>query len=704
VRDTRRAKQLGGLILFVVLLIVVIVMWRWLQHPAPSDITSRSTPPSTAQESASVHIALTNVSNNALQGEAHFTTTISGLKDIRKVAYYVDGLFTGVTYTEPFNFTLDTTKLSNGIHTVTVKAYGVDRTVIESDPFTITVANQTTSNIEDNTSVSGTTSTSRVRGQKYTFPLLAQLALLVTGSTADHQAPSAPSNVILSADDGYTVQIQWSASTDNKGIKEYMVFRDGTQLGTSAGTSFIDQTVAPGNTYTYKIMAKDTADNTSSDSNEPSISLAPTTIWHRAESPAPGNFDNDPTPIELGVKFRPLVNGKITGVRFYKASGSTGTHVGHLWASDGTPLATANFSGETASGWQQVTFSTPVEVTANTSYVVSYFSPNGGYGYSSAYFASAGVTAQYLSALKSGIDGNNGLFKVGSTGFPTSSFDNTNYWVEPTFAPNKDTPGPTAKVADNSELFPGFPGSNNTGVPVGKRLPKRDRTIIVYDANATLDNIEVGSDISIRGNNVTVKNVRVAPQQALIWGITQITGTSGLTVEDTEIYGDGTHQLQYGIQDNGSDFTGRRIRIHTMTQAIQSNVNVLIEDSYFNGQIYFAGDHTGGYLNTGGHDVVLRHNNMRNPLNQTTSLGLMCDFAPITNVLAENNLLAGGGYAVYAPPCSGSGNIKFINNKFDRAIWPNGSFFGPVTSYDPAQPGNAWTNNTWLEDGTPVNP
>ena len=61
-----------------------------------------------------------------------------------------------------------------------------------------------------------------------------------------------------------------------------------------------------------------------------------------------------PPPIELGVKFESAVPGYITGIRFYKGAGNTGTHVGHLWTSTGTLLATATFTNETAAGWQQV--------------------------------------------------------------------------------------------------------------------------------------------------------------------------------------------------------------------------------------------------------------------------------------------------------------------------------------------------------------
>ena len=53
--------------------------------------------------------------------------------------------------------------------------------------------------------------------------------------------------------------------------------------------------------------------------------------------------------------------------------------LGHLWDASGNLLATATFTGETASGWQEVDFTNPVAITANTTYVASYFAPAGGY-------------------------------------------------------------------------------------------------------------------------------------------------------------------------------------------------------------------------------------------------------------------------------------------------------------------------------------
>jgi hypothetical protein len=136
-----------------------------------------------------------------------------------------------------------------------------------------------------------------------------------------------------------------------------------------------------------------------------------------------------------GGEFRSDVSGYITGVRFYKAAGNTGTHVGNLWSSTGTKLATATFTGETASGWQQVNFPSPVAITANTLYIASYFCPVGFYNISVNYFTGTGVDTPPLHLLRSGVSGPNGVFAYNSTSaFPNQSYADSNYWVDVVFS------------------------------------------------------------------------------------------------------------------------------------------------------------------------------------------------------------------------------------------------------------------------------
>src|SRR5204863_8939172 len=91
----------------------------------------------------------------------------------------------------------------------------------------------------------------------------------------------------------------------------------------------------------------------------------------------PTRRSSDLSAVNLGVQFQASSSGFITGVRFYKETDNTGTHVGSLWTTNGSLLATGTFSGESASGWQELDFSSPVAVTAGTTYVASYFTSTG---------------------------------------------------------------------------------------------------------------------------------------------------------------------------------------------------------------------------------------------------------------------------------------------------------------------------------------
>jgi hypothetical protein len=155
-------------------------------------------------------------------------------------------------------------------------------------------------------------------------------------------------------------------------------------------------------------------------------------------NPVPAIVDGgDPASVELGVNFESDVPGLVTGVRFYKAAANTGPHIGNLWSSGGANLATAAFTNETATGWQQVNFTPPVQIQANTIYVASYFAPQGHYSGNLAYFASQGADNAPLHAPAStAVAGGNGVYAYGAaTTFPENTFDALNYWVDVVFSP-----------------------------------------------------------------------------------------------------------------------------------------------------------------------------------------------------------------------------------------------------------------------------
>jgi hypothetical protein len=172
-------------------------------------------------------------------------------------------------------------------------------------------------------------------------------------------------------------------------------------------------------------------------------------------STAPTTVDSgDGSAIEVGLRFTPTANGKVTGVRFYKAPGNTGTHTGTLWSAAGAALATGTFSNETDSGWQSLTFASPVSVTAGTAYTVSYYAPSGHYSVTSDFF-----TSDYVIGALTAPAGANGVYRYGvGGGFPTSSYRSTNYWVDVSYemTPSPNPPQVTSTV----------PAAGGTYIPV----------------------------------------------------------------------------------------------------------------------------------------------------------------------------------------------------------------------------------------------
>ncbi len=183
----------------------------------------------------------------------------------------------------------------------------------------------------------------------------------------------------------------------------------------------------------------------------------------------------------MGVRFKSDLDGKVTGVRFYKATANTGSHVGNLWTAGGTLLATGTFSGESATGWQQLNFTTPVDITAGTTYVASYYAPRGHYSVSSQYYYTPSpvggnsLDSPPLHAVNANRGGANGVYSyAGSSTFPSATFDGENYAVDVVFSPNLPpgavgnvtaTPGPGSATVNFTAPATGGPPTRYVVTP-----------------------------------------------------------------------------------------------------------------------------------------------------------------------------------------------------------------------------------------------
>ncbi len=274
----------------------------------------------------------------------------------------------------------------------------------------------------------GTTSISATLGSvSNSTTLTVQSAPL---SITTSSLPGATANSAYSANlagSGGVLPYTWSIITGSLPAGLSLDAQTGAITGTPTGTG----------TFNFTVNLADSNNPVQNVSKALSITVSTLSLTIWTSSTTPSLTDTGPdSAVELGVKFRSDVAGTVTGVRFYKASTNTGTHIGNLWASDGTLLATATFTNETGSGWQQVNFSTPVTIAANTTYTVSYFAPNAHFSANFSYFSSTGADNGPLHALSSGASGGNGVFHYGATsGFPSQSYNSGNYWVDVVFTP-----------------------------------------------------------------------------------------------------------------------------------------------------------------------------------------------------------------------------------------------------------------------------
>ncbi|MDX1995676.1 MAG: malectin domain-containing carbohydrate-binding protein, partial [bacterium] len=189
--------------------------------------------------------------------------------------------------------------------------------------------------------------------------------------------------------------------------------------------------------YTIRTRAVDDSGNLEAPSAGITVTVGQLPVTCPCSIYAP-NFvpplSNDTGAVELGVKFQSSENGFITAIRFYQGPNNPGPHSGRLWTtSGGQPLATVNFPAQGGTGWRQATLSNPLAITANTTYIVSYHAPNGGYAFQVNGLASA-IVSPPLRVLASGENGGNGVFTYGPPGsFPTTTFNASNYFVDVVF-------------------------------------------------------------------------------------------------------------------------------------------------------------------------------------------------------------------------------------------------------------------------------
>jgi chitodextrinase len=99
----------------------------------------------------------------------------------------------------------------------------------------------------------------------------------------DTQPPSVPTNLTAIAMASNRINLSWTASTDDRGVTGYQIYRDGVQIATSPTNSFSNTGLNQQTTYSYTVAGFDAAGNSSAQSlaasaTTPALDTAPPSV------------------------------------------------------------------------------------------------------------------------------------------------------------------------------------------------------------------------------------------------------------------------------------------------------------------------------------------------------------------------------------------------------------------------------------------
>jgi chitodextrinase len=162
----------------------------------------------------------------SVTGSVAVTATATDNTSVGRVEFYDNTTLIGTDTSSPYSVSWDTSKVTNGSHLITAKAYDAAGNM-GSDSNTVTAKN------------------------------------------GDTQSPSVPTGLTATAQSYNTIKLSWKASTDNTGVTGYTILRDGVPVATvGAVTAYTDASLSANTSYGYQVQASDAAGNKSASSTK----------------------------------------------------------------------------------------------------------------------------------------------------------------------------------------------------------------------------------------------------------------------------------------------------------------------------------------------------------------------------------------------------------------------------------------------------
>lgn len=244
---------------FVGVVVAVCVWYALATRPraitlAPETSYATTAKPDTIVRTDAVPIANIAPSVSRLDGQVHFNVNPKESQQIQKVEFYVENKFVGTAFARPYSVSVSENDLTAGTHTVTAKIY-TTTTQTKTTPMLFTAS---------------PTMPPPIDSDEPDIPPPAAASMTAPTQPATPNIASPTGLAITAESDGTTAHLTWDTTPN---AVSYQVWRDGTQIGTSANVTYTDGGLNPGQTYDYKLVAVDSSGNQSPASPQVAITM-----------------------------------------------------------------------------------------------------------------------------------------------------------------------------------------------------------------------------------------------------------------------------------------------------------------------------------------------------------------------------------------------------------------------------------------------
>jgi hypothetical protein len=245
-----------------------------------------------------------------------------------------------------------------------------------------------------------------------------------------------------------------------------------------------------------------------------------------------------------------------------------------------------------------------------------------------------------------------------------------------------------------------FPDADSTGWRhTGVKLKKYNGSDQIDRDGTVIDGRDMGC-VWVLAKDVVIKRSRIRCDD---YFAVRVEGGASVRIEDTEIDGLGNED---GLCIAFDHFVAVRVDCHGTGDGVRMGTGSQLIDSYIHDLATCDECHTDAVQSTGGRNIVIRHNTIENPYEQTSCVLLGAEEQNLKNVVIEGNLFNGGGYSVYGGGREDVSGIKIVDNRFMRkpdGFFAQGGHFGPITAFYSGN-GNEWRDNVWHDDGSSIPP